>query len=453
LKVSVKPVLGVEGELWDVESQSFQPTTIGTEFWFRGRTSSWELSEIESTAFVWQGHLWEDRIVGTFGLRKDDVKTFVQDGEPPLNNVGKPVFSEWSLSDVPENISAETETIGVVVKPFEWLNVHYNESENIVPVGGRIDMYGNTIAPQSGTGEDYGFSLNLLENKLTVKVNWFEVAQNNVTQDALTSVAFWRVTRFDFEDSGLRQDAIANGETWQDPPAGHPGRDPQLKAVTNFESEGMEIEAVYNPMPNWRILLNVAQQETIQSSMAPALRQFVQERIAFWETLEVWDSPDYGPNASQTWEINFQRLAGNPLEFEIVQEGTTTAQQREWRVNFVTDYQFTDAMLEGVNVGGAIRWQDSPIIGFREGPRTATGNPTLDAGSPIDGDSETTFDFWIGYSTTIWDGRIDWNIQLNIQDVFADDDFIPIRANPDGSTATYRIAQPTNYFITSSFKF
>ncbi len=456
LNVPTEPVLGVPGKLWDEATGTFQETTIGSELWFRGSTASWEKNQIESQAFVWQGYFWDDRIVGTFGFREDDVETFTQDGAPPTDNLGRPVFSKWELKDTPESISAETTTIGVVVKPFEWLNLHYNDSENIVPIGGRLDLFGNEIAPQEGTGEDFGFSLNLLDNKFAVKVNWFEVSQKNVTQDALTSVAFWRIARFEFPEN-VQADLIAagQGDLWQPAPAGHPGRVDQLKVVTNFEAEGLELEAVYNPTPNWRILLNVAQQETVQSNLGPAMKEWIDLRLPFFESLPVWNDPNFGPG-DFTWEGFWNLIVTEPAEFELAQENTNTAQQREWRFNFVTNYTFTEdflPVLNGLNVGGAIRWQDSPIIGFAEGPPTATGNPTLDAGSPIGGDSDTTFDFWTGYRTTIWDGRINWNIQLNIQNVFDDDDFIPIRANPDGSIATYRIAQPTNYFITSSFRF
>lgn len=75
-----------------------------------------------------------------------------------------------------------------------------------------------------------------------------------------------------------------------------------------------------------------------------------------------------------------------------------------------------------------------------------------DASNPIYGPSETDIDAWIGYQRVLKNG-IDWSIQLNVRNLFADDDLIPIQANPDGTVAQARIPSETVWTLTNTFRF
>jgi len=49
--------------------------------------------------------------------------------------------------------------------------------------------------------------------------------------------------------------------------------------------------------------------------------------------------------------------------------------------------------------------------------------------------------------------NIEWRVQFNVRNVFAKDELIPNSIQPDGSIATYRIAEPRTYTLTNTFKF
>ena len=71
--------------------------------------------------------------------------------------------------------SRQTKSYGVVVHPLKWLSFHYNHAENFIPNAGAVDLLGKSTPSPTGVGKDYGFSVNLLEDKLNIKLNWFEL--------------------------------------------------------------------------------------------------------------------------------------------------------------------------------------------------------------------------------------------------------------------------------------
>ena len=71
---------------------------------------------------------------------------------------------------------------------------------------------------------------------------------------------------------------------------------------------------------------------------------------------------------------------------------------------------------------------------------------------PIYAPSETTYDLWLGYERRI-SRKITWGIQLNVYDLFAESELIPIMAKPDGTVAQVRIPRRTTCRVTKSFRF
>ncbi|MDA0709534.1 MAG: hypothetical protein O3B73_04905 [bacterium] len=127
---------------------------------------------------------------------------------------------------------------------------------------------------------------------------------------------------------------------------------------------------------------------------------------------------------------------------------------REWRWNFITNYQFdADSTLGGFNIGGAGRWQDKAAIGLPVAFSDVLGSFALDPSNPIFGGSEFNADLWIGYKRRIWDDKIDWKLQLNLRNVIGEDGLIPIAAAPDGTIINSRIPQGTIWELSSRFSF
>jgi hypothetical protein len=64
-------------------------------------------------------------------------------------------------------------------------------------------------------------------------------------------------------------------------------------------------------------------------------------------------------------------------------------------------------------------------------------------------------DGWIGWGRPLklagHDGQ--WNLQLNIRNLFDEDDLIPVVANPDLTIPVYRIPAERTWELRSSYRF
>jgi outer membrane receptor for ferric coprogen and ferric-rhodotorulic acid len=136
----------------------------------------------------------------------------------------------------------------------------------------------------------------------------------------------------------------------------------------------------------------------------------------------------------------------------LLQQGADVPELRPWHFNLVTNYKFTEGKLRGFSVGGGYRWEDGVVIGYPLMADPTTGDSTFNLSKPYMGPTETNIDLWLGYGRKLT-SKLDWHIQLNVRNAFADKKLIPITAQPDGTPAAYRIPELTTWFITNTFTF
>ena len=211
----------------------------------------------------------------------------------------------------------------------------------------------------------------------------------------------------------------------------------------------MELELVWNVTPNWRLMLNGAQQKVTRENTAIDFQGYVASRAA---ALDEFGHFPASPTASDTFRslLTSNSLAGALTV--IRQDGSAiTNEIREWRWNAVTNYTFSrEGFLRGWNVGGAVRWQDNIAIGY-----PILNDPLLgwvpDVTAPIRGPKEVNYDGWVGYRRKF--KSFDWHVQLNVRNLLDDDDLIPVVANPDGGIPVVRITTRRTWDLTSTFKF
>lgn len=467
----VQPAFGSTFPLnWmDVFSDPFGPPVITqTEVTTEGllyAESTLANQEVESYAMVWQSYLLEERLITTLGLRRDSNSTSSTYKLPYDSETGLPdqsYFDEYS----PEQITEKTtSSLGVVGFPLTWLSLHFNMSENFTPSSRQLTPFGDTLESPTGEGKDYGFALSLLEDKLVVKFNWFEVDVENSRNDSVRGL-WGRVARYDATwlprwGGQLGLDTEEQEALFQ-VPEGFPGEVAERGGVTNLEASGLEIEVTYNPTPNWRIKFNAAQQETIESDIAPYLREYMDLRKPFYETLsytdgdgvttDFWTTPNAGGVGSgRTPEQWWNQYVDPLLQELLITEGKVQPQQREWRFNLITNYSFSEGRYKGLSVGGGLRWEDKGSIGFR-GDLDDQGNLTL-RNDPIYDSDHLNVDLWVGYSKRLFNRKATWSIKLNVRNVFEDKELRPIRANPDGNPSLFRIIHGRTWFLTSSIRF
>ncbi|WP_221033195.1 TonB-dependent receptor plug domain-containing protein [Actomonas aquatica] len=203
---------------------------IGTTSGYIDMSASTGATErvVDSTSFGLTSNLWNDRLVTTFGVRKDDYKArntttgAILDG--PGGNQVEPGMSTaeqfidgWFQTDTVlkrfnywDELSGTTRTTGAVLRPFsKWngiedraaegsqfhqfissLGFSYNKSDNFnPPPAAQVDAFGNQLPKPTGEGEDWGVQFSLFDNKLFARVNWFKATNQDERTNPGTSIS------------------------------------------------------------------------------------------------------------------------------------------------------------------------------------------------------------------------------------------------------------------------
>jgi len=392
----------------------------------------------------------------------------------------------------------------------------YNKSENFQPDASRVDIFGKHIDAPQGETRDYGFVVSALDNKVSFKVNWFKTTVTDATISGGMASAMWSIGANEVyatkyaeytlhgEENGLQDwmwdwsQNMMNYKTWtpfsseEDARAfgkyvsqlyldNYPDeafmntwgirsdlRDyfasntsdgwnfsvtvPTGLAITSdMESTGVEFEVFLQPTDNWSITMNAAHVKARRYNLATSVQEWIEERDAVFQSdaglVRLW-----GASSSTTIRDNWNSSVMSEYSLFKLQEDSNTPELRPWRLNIITNYNFTEGFLDGFSIGGGLRWQDRNIIGYKSHLNSETGHYVYDINQPYYGPTQTAFDMWMGYQMSLTD-KIDWRIQLNVRNMFGKNKLIPISVEPDGSWAAARIAESMNWTITNTFSF
>ncbi|HLP09466.1 MAG TPA: TonB-dependent receptor plug domain-containing protein [Opitutaceae bacterium] len=249
-------------------------------------------------------------------------------------------------------------------------------------------------------------------------------------------------------------------------------RPPNQRNLNDIESTGLEFELTANPTPNWRLMFNASKVEAVRANVLTSWDAYIAANKAFYFDggYDVGDAP-----ASNYWNFKgYYDIAQTPggeslgtggrlgtvfndsIYTQYYQAKATTnqavAELRKWHWNLTTNYTFTRGFLKNVGVGGAVRWQDKSTIGYYPTYNPIANAWVIDLSKPIKGPSETNYDAWISYERRLTE-KINWSIQLNVNNLFAKKSMIPITANPDGTIAQVRIPGDTTWSLRNTFSF
>ena len=479
---------------------------------------------IKSQAAILQSYWLQDHLVTVFGWRRDEdffqrqAIGFVANP----TNVNDPGKVHWGFDDLsfartpPPNAAKETKSYSAVLK---WpkrllalprgtdLSVFYNSSGNFTPVGGRVDIYNQGLPSPQGATKEYGVNVGLFGDKLSLRVNRFEttvrgatspppsfsIAHNNATvQQAgnwgvegnfnpenvpfMNAVIERLFSALPSDYRSLRDFRIVGTAPNLSPSFG------QLNGITDttdFIARGTEVELVYNPTRNWRILANVAKQETVRINSFPGFKEFMARMTPIWNSsvtdprtgavVRLRDIPRAGgypigtgpadgpPVGVQSFGSWLDTQANVPFATALATEGSVSAEQRKWRFNVVTSYSFRRGSflgetLDGWGIGAALRWQDRLGIGYPT-TRKPDGSVTLDLAHPYYAPAEANVDAWISYERKLWKDRVRWKAQLNVRNLYGDPATIAIGVQPWGEASTVRLAPERRWYLTNTFSF
>lgn len=455
-----------------------------------------------SSTFAMQSWFLDGRVVGTYGRRRDHVKLYEHDaaqmgatvaggGFVHLNQI---LASDSGITWGKIKDQAPVTTLkGVVVHPFRWISLSYSEADSQIVGTGLPRKLDGTIAPSNaGEGKDYGITLRLLNDRLSIRYSRYEVTNANsgsslgLNNPVGQLAVNWGPNIRHNIASIDRSIQLATGQTgtstkyqWfldtltRIPDAGGSAVEGvfgqghnDLAFQSNRVSKGDEITLVGNPTERWRISLGLAQSESKESNIAPEYEEYIKERIPVWE--QHLDSPlriNTPPVVAGTTATIRQLLEGGMLQnlnFIKYAAGKPLARERKYRVTVVSSYRFEQGRLKGANVGGAFMWRSPAAVGYPEIQQSnfypingvAAGNLTMDdQENPYRGGGLVTFDAFTGYGKKILGGKVLWRAQLNIRNLLDATDPQVQRVTSNGAGAIYTIPAPRTFILTNTFSF
>ena len=446
-------------------------------------------NQVDTKALILNSRFLDGNVIGVFGIRKDEFDVW-SNANPPTGTGARRILSSdrFFLPDTAtysENVS--NNTFGVVVHvpsriadklPIGMgLSFHASKSDNTRVGQSRIDLNGNTLKPVTGSTEEKGFTVSFLNERLVLRANWYETletgADAGLTSNFVSMVGSEATLLASIPDlvqynpfntpniqKLLQYPALPasvmsllnvvinpqNGTSTLSPPTG-------LSVTTDRTSKGIEFELMGRVTRNWNVMFNASKQSVVSVNTGALYMEYVKERMPIWE--EFSSFPRSGTDSTSLLEaIQIQSLTS--AQKLILQDGSPRSDEvRKWRLNLVSNYIFPrDSRFKGVNVGGAVRWQDKVAVGF-----PLINDPELgylpDVNHPIYGPAETNVDAWIGYALPkrFLRNKVSCKVQLNVRNVFDKDDLIPVAAAPDGTFPVVRIPAERTMEVRTTFQF
>jgi iron complex outermembrane receptor protein len=444
--------------------------------------------QIDSTLGALQSYWWSDRLVTTFGYRKDKAEN---------NQLGyrtDPIQGEVTDRDPSKgsivNLLGQTRTAGLVFHVTDWLSFIANKSSNVgVPPLARTTFPEGKLAPLSqGRGEDYGLGLDLLDGKLNARFVYFTGSERGrVTAPVAGTLAGANVRVMDAFAGVLVGNGLPFSAAQWSPL--YKTYTPPVNSISNdFDSKGYEARVTANLTRNWRLVANYSYTDSGRNGLAQEaidwygmkqldpvlLAQGVSQNAA---GQYVVDPAAYvaGGTIAKWIELSRQNPAANlntlttstgiPIAQEIFNLVDTLnaekeSQQKRWgvrphKISLFTAYDFKSGRLAGFTFGGGWRWRSANVIGENS------------KGREIRGTVITAADLMLGYSRKVQGlpGRV--RFQVNVANLFNRDEIIPSRlatsaTAPDGfmlpggrgiAYSRYDLTQPREYRFITTYSF
>lgn len=472
--------------------------------------------KLDSQAMSLQSNWLWDSLVSTVGWRKEQSSIrginapIIANGEG-YALVNDPAFSLSNSSIVPQNFE---ETLfawsGVAKTPQKWLNrvpvvsafnVYYGESENFNPPSGRtVNAFGVSVAPPSGITKEQGIYVELLDGKFSARLNFFETTQtgsfNSAVGNLAASIVSLHSTAFNAVQNGWVP-AGPNGFpvgyvappqqlltlfNWRLQNGTPTSTNPGVQDTSDFVTKGTEIELMFRPTRGLSFIANVSEQESVRSNTGAVTRQLIfntptasGESVAT-EWLKDWAY--YIPTSQAAIPLlgvrnepnllanGFQRNVLNAFNTAASADGAAAHELRRWRVNVVGNYEFQRGILKGFGTGGGVRWLDKAALGYpvrnfrADLTPVPDGAPALpsdirisDVRNPYFGPAETRYDAWVSYTTKLMNGKYGLKLQLNVRNLFTENELVPVAINPDGSIPLWSVAEGRRFTFTAKLTF
>ena len=388
----------------------------------------------DSWMLAGQSFWWEGRIALTYGYREDtlDQRNFVETLASAGDVAANPGLLQREVIDAglsdPETFDGETTSIGLAVQPLSWLTLTANASENFSPQN-RFNIFNADIGNVSAEGTD--FSIRLTPgggNRFYAVINYFQTDVVNAGENLFTFFTPINQIWDTLDANGLvpNVERIIENSVYS----------------RDFTADGYEVEFVANPTRNITLRANFTMRDNEVGNVASEVVRYLDENVPVWT-----------PHRDVVLVDNTSLTVGDQID--LVQQritnvrneiGLASSDNVRERASFFGRYQFTEGSLRGFDMGLGVRYTGDRIIQYLNEPDGSL--------RPLESDAFTEFDLKIGYKRKIADGKINWNLQLNVRNLFNEDDAIVTRVAPGTLQArNYVLIPPRVISLSSSFRF
>lgn len=382
-----------------------------------------ELTRLDSMMVALQSAFWRERLWLTAGAREDRQRAWGSSG------AGRdPVTRTWGVrtrnADYTYN-EGHTRTYGAVFHAARWLSFYYNNSNNFLPSNDRSDLIGGAlIGNRTGEGQDAGLKLRLLDNRINAHLGWYETNDTN--------------RRVGIDGSWTNHiNAI-----WRT--LGQPERQISVYSDSqDLSGSGYEFEVTANITPQWRTSLNWSITEQVTDNQQPRTAAYMAEHRPTWEASGTLDLDRTGTTLTAPTVSAALQNAQFIMDAILAGNGNIRRGLRKHSGNLFTNYNFVrDSALSGFGLGGGVNYRGRAVVGYD----SSNGN------RPLYGSDYVIVNAMLRYGRKITAKKIDWRVQLNVDNLLNEDDLLVTDAD---QTRAYRFVyqNPRRWSVSSTFTF
>ncbi|MEO6246342.1 MAG: TonB-dependent receptor plug domain-containing protein [Opitutaceae bacterium] len=376
----------------------------------------WQKTALATQMFAMQNFLLRDRVVTTFGWRKDELKVY----SSTLVRAADNSVTGFVRGGGPDRtVPGDTFTRGVVVHALPWASIYYNQSDNFTSqdaaqlfgINGQSPIVGN----RTGEGKDAGLKLRFFGDKLYATLGWYRTADSN--QVSFINGVFPTYVEGIWDALGKSIDIE--------------GRD-----TRDLKSEGYEFELTANPTRRLRFSLSAKKAETTVDKLLPTVNAYLTEHQAEW--LRSASAPVAQSRFSGT-RPTVGEVVGQ-LEQQILieraPEGRAPFQDREVTGSIFGTYRFDSGRFNGLMFGGGAQYRGPALITYR----------VSTDGRAVYTDAYTQANAMIAYSMKL-SPKIDFRVQLNVDNLFDFQDPQPVQGGEPVGPTTLPLRDGVAYTI------
>lgn len=297
------------------------------------------------------------------------------------------------------------------------------------------------------------------------------------------------------EDSNTTFDSVSKG--WELSGTWNPTKNLRLRgsvsrlenAISNVHSQTLEYVALRGEYWNQFIEAGYhtnGHNDATQYFARPGSIAADNGDLPVWDTAPDADGPlpansflvdNLGGRASDDSLLaaRFYNTVGDDILEAIAVQGVASHGISEYNARITANYSFRDGFMKGFSFGTNLRWESGKALGYTSIPvgldelpfnfpnPDTNGDGQIDGAefqpvrrdvnNPYEGDSHVTGGLMLNYKSKLSGDKIDWRVQLNVDNVFKQgDDLRIIRVNADGSPV-FGLNRPTTFRLSNSFSF